>query len=299
MSANPSSMESAASKASQDDISLSDLIADAWRSRYITIAIVFLCTFVGGLFGMLREKTYEATVTISPVSEEASSGRMGGLGALAAQYSGLASLAGISLPGSGSKQESVAVLQSELLTSSYIRDNNLLPLLFEKQWDPATKQWKVSSKKKTPTLWKGNQFFRKRVRSLVDDKKTGMVVMSIRWKDPGVAAKWANDLVKLTNDYLREKAIRESERNIAYLSDQARKTTLVEARKAIYSLLEDEINKSMLARGREEYALKVIDPAYPPERPASYGGLFLAMFGFAFGTFLAIFWIFGKRILLS
>jgi hypothetical protein len=248
---------------------------------------------------MLREKTYEATVTMSPVSEEAGSGRMGSLGALAAQYSGLASLAGISLPGSGGRQVSVAVLQSELLTTRYIRDNNLLPVLFAKKWDPASKTWKVSGAAKTPTLWKANEFFRKRVRSVVDDKKTGMVIMSIRWNDPKLAAKWANDLVKLTNNYLRDKAIGESERNMAYLRDQAAQTNIVEARKAIYSLLEDEINKSMLARGREEYALKVIDPASAPERAASYGGLFLAAFGFAFGLFISVFWIFGRRILLT
>jgi uncharacterized protein involved in exopolysaccharide biosynthesis len=298
---NSTSAEAAPAPArnNSDELSLKDLLDDAWRAKWIVIAIVLVCTVGGGLFGVLREKTYEAAVTISPVSEEAGSGRMGGLGALAAQYSGLASLAGISLPGSGSKQESVAVLQSDLLTTSYIHDNDLLPTLFAKQWDAGSKTWKVTAPNKKPTLWKGNQFFKKRVRSLVDDKKTGMVVMSIRWTDPQLASKWANDLVKLTNSYLRDKALRESERNIQFLSDQASKTTLVEARKAIYSLLEDEINKSMLARGREEYALKVIDPAIPPEKPASYGGLFLAIFGFAIGAFLAVFWIFGRRILLN
>jgi uncharacterized protein involved in exopolysaccharide biosynthesis len=33
--------------------------------------------------------------------------------------------------------------------------------------------------------------------------------------------------------------------------------------------LQNEISKMMLARGNDEYALKVIDPATPPERPSS------------------------------
>jgi hypothetical protein len=44
----------------------------------------------------------------------------GGLGALASQFGGLASLAGVSVPGDSKKYESIAVLQSELITAKYI-----------------------------------------------------------------------------------------------------------------------------------------------------------------------------------
>jgi hypothetical protein len=47
---------------------------------------------------------------------------------------------------------------------------------------------------------------------------------------------WANELVRMTNDYLRDQAIQESERNIAYLNDQASKTDAVGAKQAIYAL---------------------------------------------------------------
>jgi len=51
----------------------------------------------------------------------------------------------------------------------------------------------------------------------VTDPKTGLVTLSITWNDPNIAAKWANGLVRMANDYLRDQAIEESERNIAYL----------------------------------------------------------------------------------
>jgi hypothetical protein len=72
--------------------------------------------------------------------------------------------------------------------------------------------------------------------------------------------------VKLANDDLRDQAIEESERDISYLSDQVVKTNVLQLRDAIYSLMENEIKEEMLARGSEQYALKVVDPAIPPER---------------------------------
>jgi uncharacterized protein involved in exopolysaccharide biosynthesis len=104
---------------------------------------------------------------------------------------------------------------------------------------------------------------------VLTDNHTGLVTMSIKWTDPVAAATWANDLVKLTNDYLRKKAIDEAERSIAYLSEQASRTDVVGVKQAIFSILESEINKETLARGREEFALRVVDPAVPPEMATS------------------------------
>jgi uncharacterized protein involved in exopolysaccharide biosynthesis len=137
--------------------------------------------------------------------------------------------------------------------------------------------------------------FKNDIRQVTDDKKSGLIVLSIQWKDPALAAKWANDLVRITNNYLRSKAIEEAERNITYLQDQVLKANAVEVQKGIYSLMEQEINKVMLARGREEYALKVVDPAFAPEKPSSPGALMLGALGFAFGCLLSLLIVFGRR----
>jgi len=168
-------------------------------------------------------------------------------------------------------------------------------VLYAKKWDPGTQKWWVTDPQKIPTLWKANRDFRK-IRSIVDDKKSNMVVLKITWKDPKQAAQWANDLVRITNSYLRDKAIQEAERNITYLNEQASKTNVVEAQKSIFSLLETEINKEMLARGREEYALKVVDPAFVPEKPSSAGLVLLALLGFGLGCTGAVLVAFGRLV---
>jgi uncharacterized protein involved in exopolysaccharide biosynthesis len=119
----------------------------------------------------------------------------------------------------------------------------------------------------------------------VENNKTGLVSLSIKWKDPGLAAQWTNGLVKMTNDVLREKAISEAERNIAYLNDEVKKTTVVPVQQAVYSLMETEIKKQMLARGSPNYALKVIDPAITPEIRSSPTTLLWLAGGFVLGLF--------------
>jgi uncharacterized protein involved in exopolysaccharide biosynthesis len=279
-----------------DEITFRDLLKEVRASKVLLCSLIGLCTLAGAAIGLFTDKEYEASTVLLPATDD-STGRGSGLGALASQYSGLASLAGINLLGAsgGKKDEAMAVLQSELLTERYVRDNNLLPVLFAKQWDANAQKWRPTDPKKTPTLWKANRDFKK-IRTVVDDKKSNTVILKITWTDPALAAKWANDFVRLTNSYLRDKAIQEAERNIAFLNEQAAKTNVVEAQKSIYSLLESEINKEMLARGRAEYALKVLDPAFVPERPSSAGTVLLALLGFGLGCTVAVLIAFSRRI---
>jgi uncharacterized protein involved in exopolysaccharide biosynthesis len=282
-----------------DEISLRDFFADLSRARIAIAAAALLGALLGAAAALVTTDMYEARVVVAPALQESTPGGLGGtLSSLASQYSGIAALAGISLSGGGKKDESVAVLKSELLTSSYIREQNLLPVLYAGRWDAAKSAWiERAWSNKHPTVWTANQYFNKKIRRVTEDTKSGLIVVAVKWRDPDLAAKWANDLVRKTNDYLRESAISESERNIRYLNEQAKKADFVEARRAINSLLEQEINKEMLARGRKEYALKVIDPAVAPEEPSSAGPLILGLMGFALGAFLAVLGVFGRRAL--
>jgi uncharacterized protein involved in exopolysaccharide biosynthesis len=189
------------------------------------------------------------------------------MSALASQFEGLSALAGLSLrTGSNKKEEALATLQSRALTEAFIKENNLLPLLFRKAWDVDGKKWKVADPAKAPTLWDGEELFRKSVRQVTEIKKTGLVRLAIEWSDPQLAQQWANELVDRTNDMLRQRAIERSSRNIQFLEGQIAKRNEIEVRQAIYRLLENEMKMAMLAQGSSEFAFKVIDPAVVPQR---------------------------------
>jgi hypothetical protein len=190
----------------------------------------------------------------------------------------------------GEETEALATLQSQILTDTYVQQHNLLPILFASRWDAARGKWKTQDPKKIPTLWMANQLFKGKIRNVEDNPRTGVISLSVEWRSPQLAAQWANGLVTLTNDYLRQKSIDEAERSIAYLNQEIAKTSIVEVRNAIYGLMEDEIKKEMIARGRPEFALRIIDPAVAPERKSfpkpflwvlagALGGLFLGFIG--------------------
>jgi uncharacterized protein involved in exopolysaccharide biosynthesis len=248
-------------------INLRDLFYIFRRDRWMIISVIAACALTAGAVALLLPKEYEASVLVSPVASSAGGGQMSALSSLATQFGGLASLAGVSVSGDSKRSESVAVLQSEALTEQYIQANNLLPVLFRKKWDTVKEKWTTTDPTEIPTLWKANRLFNDRIRKVSTETKTGLVTMTIRWTDPHFAATWANGLVKATNEFLRERAIRDSETNIVYLNGQAAITDAVGVKQAIYTILQSEISKAMLARGSDEYALKVIDPAVAPEKP--------------------------------
>lgn len=258
-------------------------------AKWLVLSMIIVPTAGALAAAWLVPAKYDASILVSPVSDVAGTSQLGALRSAASEFSGLASLAGISL-GQGSRQaESLAVLESEALTERYIKDNNILPILYANKWDPKRNTWRQGAD--PPTLWKANRFFSKHIRSVSTDAKTGLVTLTIRWNNAQLAAIWANGLVKLTNDYLRSKAIAEAQRNIAYLNEQAAKTDLVPVRQAISSLLQNQINTAMLARGTDEYAFKILDPAQAPERPAYAQKIVWPIAGAAAGLLLGVFFV--------
>jgi len=269
-------MNQPANIAEEDEISLSDAVSTLWHRKWLVIGVSLGFATAAAIVSLVVPKSYLAISIVAPVSNTEGGGAMGGL---ASQFGGLASLAGVAIPGDSKKFEAIAVLQSELVTEKYIQENNLLPIIFHGKWDSDRNQWKSTDPKKIPTLWEANDYFKKHIRVVSNDTKTGLATISISWGDPKLAAKWANDLVKRTNEYLRAKVIRESEANMAYLNEQALKTNEVVIRQGIFNLIQSEINKVMLAKGNEEFALKVIDPAVAPEKPYSPQKVAWTLFG--------------------
>jgi len=244
-------------------------------------------TLSAGAISYLITSVSPAEVLIAPSDCGDSKGCFS---AFSGQFGGLASLAGVNLGGSGNKAEAIATLNSRALTEHYIREQNLLPILFAKRWNTQIKQFTPDGHGKVPTLWDGNKLFRKKIRKFSEDKKTGLISLAIEWTDPAIAAQWANDLVKLTNHTLRDRAIAESNRNLGYLNQQLERSSVVELRQAIYRLIETEVKNVMVAEGSEEYAFKIIDPAVAPEEKSKPKGTLIVAVALVLGLLLSGFY---------
>jgi uncharacterized protein involved in exopolysaccharide biosynthesis len=215
------------------------------------------------------------------------------LGSIAGEFGGLAAIAGIGGSRNGQLNEAIATLKSRILTERYIDQSDLLPILFPDRWDAATKQWKVPPSK-IPTDQDGYRLFDKKIRTVSEDKKTGLITISVDWTDPQLAAKWVRDLVNLTNEYLRAEALERSNRNLDYLKEQLNKASVVELRTAISKLIESQIKKAMAAQGNMEYAFHFIDPPVVPERKIAPKRITFFLGGALIGLFFMTLFLYSR-----
>lgn len=273
-----------------DEIDLRKLWQAVVEHRALVAAITSVATAIAVAVALLLTPIFRAEVLLAPVANDSKAG----LGGLASQFGDLAGLVGINLGGSGADptQEAVATLKSRVLTEAFIKDENLLPVLFENDWDADKKKWKHDNPDDIPTLWKAYELFDRDLRTISVDKKTGLVTLAIEWRDPEQAAAWANELVARVNRQRQLEAIEEAENSIGYLREQLGRTNAVEVQQAIYRLIETQTKAIMVAKARKDYAFKIIDPAVPPEKKTKPKRAIIALFGFAAGLALAVLFAF-------
>jgi hypothetical protein len=206
---------------------------------------------------------YRAEIMIAPADEISSSS--GGLSSIMSRIGAIPGLGGIGRMARQDKMtQAIVTLSSPKFTMDFIRDNNLLPVLFAGKWDAETQEWAEDDLEDIPSLSDGHVLFAENILE-VTEEETGMVTVAIKWSDAERAAAWANQLINRINENLRSRAIDEANRTIEYLNSEVEKTLIVEVRQAIYFMIESQINMRTMANVREEYAFKVISPAYPPE----------------------------------
>jgi len=249
----------------EEEIDLLEYWRLLWKNRRLILIGSFIAAVLAAGITLMMPNIYRAEVLLAPVSND--EGKGGGLSAALSGLGGLASLAGISLPGGGSTEENLAVLKSREFLWGFIKEEKLMPILFEDQWDPATKSWKERDPEKQPSLWDAYRLLTKGgVLTVSSDKKTNLVTLAIEWKDPELAAQWANQLVARLNHYLRQRAISESKANLEYLHRELARTQVEDIRKALFELISQEQKKAMLANTRVQYAFRVLDAAEPPDK---------------------------------
>ena len=264
-------------QAYDDEIDLWELWDTVWSGRWLIIAITSLFAVGGVAYALMAQEWWRADVVLAPADKKALPGALGQLG-------GLASLAGVNI-GGGGNQEPLAVLKSKGFAREFITEQDLMPVLFKDFKSPDGK---------APDIRDAVRIF-ETVRTISDDKKTGLVTLGVRWKDPETAASWANALVKRLNERLRVEALAESQRNVDFLQKEMAATSVVSLQQSMGRVLEGEMQKLMLARGNEQFAFKVIDPATPPKQRDAPKRALIAIVATLAGGFLGLLAVFLRK----
>jgi len=234
---------------------LLDLLRRRWGWVLGTIAVAVGASAAAAF---LMTPIYRAEVVLAPQTRSAAQDVLGALGG---SLGGLASLAGIGTTGSAETEYAIAVLRSGGFARSFIEESNLIGVLYAEDWDPSRGTWKSTDAKRQHTIHEAVELFDRKVRTVSIDPQTGIVTLRIEWRDPRLAADWANELARRLNQDVRARTIEEATRNIEYLNAELAATRTLELREVLYRVMETEASRRMLANVNEQYAFRVVDAA--------------------------------------
>lgn len=255
----------------EDEIDFIDLWWIVWDHRVQVAIVTLVCIVVALIMALTATPLYRATVVVTEVKDNG----LNAEGGLSGEFGGLASLAGIDLRGSHPDRQ--AVLRSRRLVEEFVKRPDVLPLLV------------AGEKPERASVWMTVERFRKNVLDIQEDKLKQTSTITIDWKDPEVARRWGDEFVSLANELLRDKAVEDASRNVTYLKQEVEHTNSVEIQKVMYKLIEQETRRLMLAKGRDEYAFAIADPAVKAEIRISPRRTLLVLSGAVAGFFLGAF----------
>jgi uncharacterized protein involved in exopolysaccharide biosynthesis len=287
-----------------DELDLSELWRAIWAGKLIIILISLVFAVGSIAFALSKPNVYKASVLLSPVSNE---GGAGGLGALAGQFGGLASMAGLNLGGGSTDKTGLAleIIKSRSFIEKFINKHQLLvPLLAAENWEQATNtliinpelydsqanKWlreAIPPKTAEPSPWEAYQQF-SQLLSVNQDKATSMVTIDIQFFSPTLAKQWLILLVADLNEFMRSQDQDEAQASIDYLTNQLEDIEVTSMETIFYQLIEEQTKNMMLTQVKKEYVLKTIDPAQVPEVKDSPKRALIVVLGTMLGGVLSV-----------
>ncbi|RPA46631.1 LPS O-antigen length regulator [Shewanella vesiculosa] len=288
-----------------DEIDLRELFAVIWQGKWLIIAITAVFAIGAVIFAINQPNIYKSEALLAPADAEQGGG---GLAALAGQFGGLASMAGINLGGGGGvdkTQMAIEVMKSRQFTSNFIQKHNILPdLMAAKKWNmgdntisydselynKADKTWLRivdAPFKSEPSMQEAYKIFSKII-TVNAAKETGMVTVSVEHISPVVAHQWVNWLVQDINKEMKDRDVAEATRSTTFLKSQIEQTNIADIRSILYKLIEEQAKTIMFAEVRDEYVFKTIDPALIPEEKSKPKRALICVLGTMLGGMLGV-----------
>jgi uncharacterized protein involved in exopolysaccharide biosynthesis len=219
----------------EENINLLDYWRVVKKRKWLILLIAFLSTALAFGVTRLMPQKYNAEATIMPITN---SGSGGGLASAMGQQLSAIPLLGsqfgsLSQLGGGKSKELVNILKSRTLTEKIVVHNDLMKVIFAKRYNPATQTYTPNFFGDVPVLEDALKIFQKKISSVEEEKKTGLIKIQITLKDPELAAKIANGMILALQDFINTNAVTLSKRNRIFIEEQLvkNKAKLLEAGK--------------------------------------------------------------------
>ena len=286
-----------------DEIDLRELFGVLWAGSRKIIAITAVFAFVSVIYALSLSDQYKATVLLAPAQSDSSdlSGALGQLG-------GLASLAGVDIGGGESSESQMAqeIMKSWSFIDVFIAENNISVEVYAAEgwsrgsnelqidddiYDAETKTWLVENDNTgevgPPSSWVLFQAFSERL-VVSENKKSGLVSVSIEYYSPQIAKQWLDMYVAAINAHMQQRQMEKVTNNINYLQAQIENTSIAEMREVFYTIIAEQTKNKMLSEASPEYVFVAVSPSMVPEEKSLPRRAFICILGALLGGMLSV-----------
>lgn len=301
----------------QQPISLLDYWQIVCKRKKLIFWLMFSITLITAVYSLSVPNVYQASAIITTVAEKDTSTSAAMQMLSASGLAGMADVAGLSFPGGQKLNVLESYLKSNVVREKVIIKNNLLPVLFPRQWDEEKRAWKrpspgllkqalatvsrVIAPKNTaaqkpeedgaPTISAGLRVLQGTV-TVKSNVKANTLTITVDDRDPTMAANVVTYILDALQDHLSEEKKRNANENRAYLKGQLVKAVDPLTRQKIYSLLSKQIETTLMAEVKGNI-FTVIDPPRVPDRKVRPNRAQLVINSFilslVIGIFLAVY----------
>lgn len=286
-----------------DEIDLRELFMVLWAGKIKIVAITAVFAVASVIYALSVPNQYKATALLAPAQQES-----GGLSGALGQLGGLASLAGVSIGGGESSESQIAqeIMKSWSFVEGFIADNDLAVEVYAAEgWSRKSNQLKIDNdiyeveakswlveddhtgKEGPPSSWQLFEAFSDKL-SVSEDKKSGLVSVSIEYYSPQIAKQWLDLYISAINKHMQARQVGKVSTNISYLEAQIEKTSIAEMREVFYTIIEEQTKKKMVAEASPDYAFVAVSPSMVPEEKSQPKRALICILGTLLGGMLSV-----------
>lgn len=265
------------------DLNIDEIILILINRKYFIGITTTILIFLSVIYLLWLPNIYQSSATLMINGSQQS------LSKSLSQYSGLASLAGVSLPSDSSQNKSdlvIETIKSKNFFRKILTENKFLPEIFaakdydinskkiifnSKLYDSQLKKWVRKPNFLNNVVPSHLEAYEKYISMLevYEDPKTGFIKISFKHVSPNFSKSIINTIFNELNNSIKTSEINKAERSLEYLKNELRVTQEKNIKESINMLIEKELTNLMTANVNEDYIIQYIDEPFIPERKVS------------------------------
>lgn len=263
-------------------IAASELISELARRRWLLVLGGVVGVLVALLVIFLSPRKYVVEAVVGPAESGMNVSAIGGV------YGQLARLGGLGGGGGANFESAMTLLKTRGLCVELASKLKLREELFPGEQSGGLKE-AILGPAPPVTDDDACEFLWSNIISVDINKLSGFATVRATWMNSEDGARWVNSMLKLTNDRLRQAAVRDTQGSLRVLHGMLEAEQSVEMRQVLVALVQQQMSRLATTQGATSFALSVLDPAQA-KAPQDYSWpkkkLILAV-GFAGGFLLA------------